>query len=192
MQASLETARRRLRFLWQVGLGYLHLDRVAATLSAGEAQRVRLAGLLGSGLTSLTVLLDEPTRGLHPAEVEALLAALRSLRDEGNTVIVVEHDPLVMRRGRLPDRDGAGRGRGRRAGGGPGRAGGVRPGADADRGLAARGAPASPATGSRRAPSGWLTIRGARANNLRGETIRLPLGVLVGVCGVSGSGKSTL
>ena len=90
--ASLQTALRRLRFLIQVGLGYLHLNRVSATLSAGEAQRIRLAGLLGSGLTSLTVLLDEPTRGLHPREIEALLAALAELRGEGNTVIVVEHD----------------------------------------------------------------------------------------------------
>ncbi len=87
----------RLRFLNQVGLGYLHLNRVAATLSAGETQRVKLAGLLGSGLTSLTVLLDEPTRGLHPSEVDALLDVLLALRDEGNTVIVVEHDLVIMR-----------------------------------------------------------------------------------------------
>jgi len=94
---SLHTARKRLRFLTQVGLGYLHLNRLAGTLSAGEAQRIRLAGLLGSGLTSLTVLLDEPSRGMHPSELEALLGALLQLRDEGNTVIVVEHDPLLIR-----------------------------------------------------------------------------------------------
>jgi excinuclease ABC subunit A len=94
---SLEKLRRRLRFLIQVGLGYLHLDRVAGTLSAGEVQRVRLAALLSSGLTSLTLLLDEPTRGLHPAEVQALLDALVELREEGNTVVVVEHDPLILR-----------------------------------------------------------------------------------------------
>ena len=80
----------------QVGLGYLHLNRLTATLSAGEAQRIRPASLLGSGLTSLTVLLDEPTRGLHPREVRALLEALLEPRDEGNAVVVVEHDPLVM------------------------------------------------------------------------------------------------
>ena len=82
---SLHTIRQRLRFLMAVGLGYLHLDRVAGTLSAGEVQRIRLASLLGSGLTSLTLLLDEPTRGLHPVEVEALLGALTELRDEGDT-----------------------------------------------------------------------------------------------------------
>jgi excinuclease ABC subunit A len=189
--AALETARRRVRFLLQVGLGYLHLERVAATLSAGEAQRARLAGLLGSGLTSLTVLLDEPTRGLHPREVDALLAALRELRDEGNTVIVVEHDPLIIRAAdHLVE-----------MGPGAGVAGGQ---------VVAQGAPAEALTmptltarwlrgerrielpQARRVPTGWMTIRGARANNLRGETIRLPLGVVTGVCGVSGSGKSTL
>ena len=97
LDASRQIAGKRLRFLAQVGLGYLHLNRPASTLSAGEAQRVRLAGMLGSGLTSLTVLLDEPTRGLHPSEVDALVATLHELRDEGNTVIVVEHDPAVMR-----------------------------------------------------------------------------------------------
>ncbi|MBN2005888.1 MAG: ATP-binding cassette domain-containing protein, partial [Anaerolineae bacterium] len=97
VSSSLETIRRRLDFLIQVGLGYLHLDRDAATLSAGEAQRIKLAGLLGSGLTSLTILVDEPTRGMHPVEIDALIAALHNLRDEGNTVIVVEHDPGVMR-----------------------------------------------------------------------------------------------
>ena len=97
LESSLRTARERLRFLLAVGLGYLHLQRPTSTLSAGEAQRVRLAGLLGSGLTALTVLLDEPTRGLHPSEVEALLGALVALRDAGNTVVVVEHDPLIMR-----------------------------------------------------------------------------------------------
>jgi len=231
VKASLDTARRRLRFLAQVGLGYLHLDRVAATLSAGEAQRARLAGLLGSGLTSLTVLLDEPTRGLHPAEVDALLAALQSLRDEGNTVIVVEHDPQIIRAADFLVEIGPG----------AGEAGGaiVAQGAPVDfiasqaltaawlrgdkRTESQRGIPAarsglealaglssqrqqpaeasSPENGEsihnriprpRRSPAGWLTIRGARANNLAGETIRLPLGVLAGVCGVSGSGKSTL
>jgi len=195
VRASLDTARRRLRFLSQVGLGYLHLDRVASTLSAGEAQRARLAGLLGSGLTSLTVLLDEPTRGLHPSEVEALLAALAALRDEGNTVIVVEHDPLIIRSADFLIEMGPG----------AGTAGGevVAQGAPVDfiksqavtaawlRGERKAG-PDIRITRPRREPTRWLTISGARANNLRGETIRLPLGVLAGICGVSGSGKSTL
>ena len=138
-----------------MGLGYLHLDRVAATLSAGEAQRMRLAGLLGSGLTSLTVLLDEPTRGLHPSEVEALLAALPALRDEGNTVIVVEHDPLIIRAADHPDRHGAGRGGGGRAGRGPGNAGRRHPVAGRDRGS---GCAASAAAG----PMMAACVRGAR------------------------------
>jgi excinuclease ABC subunit A len=187
---SLPTIRRRLEFLTQVGLGYLHLDRVAGTLSAGEAQRIRLASILGSGLTSLTLLLDEPTRGLHSSEVDALLGALKVLRDEGNTVVVVEHDPQVMRAADYlidmgPD---AGQNGGR---------------------VVARGTPEKVAqakthTGrwlrgereleprKRRQPQGRLTIQGARANNLKGERVDIPLGVLAGVSGVSGSGKSTL
>ncbi|RPI32957.1 MAG: excinuclease ABC subunit UvrA [Chloroflexota bacterium] len=190
LASALDTVRQRLGFLIQVGLGYLNLERVAGTLSAGEAQRIRLASLLGSGLTALTVLLDEPTRGLHPTEVEALLNALEALRDEGNTVIVVEHDPQVMRcADHLID-----------MGPGAGQNGGQ---------IVAQGTPEEVAqcdshTGrwlrgerrmephQRREPQGWLAIRGARANNLKGERIEIPLGVLAGVCGVSGSGKSTL
>jgi len=191
VEASLETVRKRLHFLLQVGLGYLHLNRDAATLSAGEAQRVKLAGLLGSGLTSLTVLMDEPTRGMHPSEVDALIGALLELRTEGNTVIVVEHDPSVMRAADfLVD-----------MGPGPGVEGGevvasglpdsvLQSDTLTARWLTGRRLPAIP--DRRRAPQGWLTIRGARAHNLSGEDVRLPRGVLVGVCGVSGSGKSTL
>jgi excinuclease ABC subunit A len=185
-----------------VGLGYLHLNRPSGTLSAGEAQRIQLAGLLGSGLTSLTVLLDEPSRGMHPSELEALREALKALRDEGNTVIVVEHDLLLIRAADHVVELGPG----------AGAAGGE---------IVARGSPSEIAasdtpTGNwlqvegarlaesigagqllrpgngRRKPQGWLVIRGARANNLRGDTVEIPLGMLVGVCGVSGSGKSTL
>lgn len=179
----------RLQFLMQVGLGYLNLDRPAGTLSAGEVQRIRLAGLLGSGLTSLTLLLDEPTRGLHPSEVKALIEALIDLRNAGNTVIVVEHEPLVMMSADyLID-----------MGPGAGEAGGI---------VIAQGKPEQVkktatvtaqwllgerriASRSRRKPKEWITVYGARENNLRGETVRIPLGVLTGVCGVSGSGKST-
>ncbi len=94
---SLATAQKRVHFLIRTGLGYLDLRRHTASLSAGEAQRVRLAGLLGSEMTSLTVLLDEPTRGLHPVEVQALVEALQELSRSGNTVILVEHDLEVMR-----------------------------------------------------------------------------------------------
>jgi len=188
---SLNTSRQRLRFLVQVGLGYLHLDRLSASLSAGEAQRVRLASLLGSTLTSLTVLLDEPSRGLHPCELESLLAALLQLRDEGNTVIVVEHDPLLIGAAdKLID-----------MGPGAGSAGGaiVAQGTpqhvascDTTTGQWLRGEKRFSIPSARRAPGEWMTIAGARQNNLRGDTVRIPLATLIGVCGVSGSGKSTL
>jgi excinuclease ABC subunit A len=191
LSGSLEAMRCRMKFLIQVGLGYLHLDRVAGTLSAGEAQRVRLAGLLGSGLTSLTLLLDEPTRGLHPSEVQALLAALVELRQEGNTVIVVEHDPLILRAAdHLID-----------LGPGAGVAGGrVVAQGKPEQVITQEGVTAAWLSGRRhmtpkksfRRPAGWLSIFGARANNLKIERVDLPLGVLAGVCGVSGSGKSTL
>ncbi|MBN1178849.1 MAG: ATP-binding cassette domain-containing protein [Anaerolineae bacterium] len=192
---SLAKCLRRLRFLLRVGVGYMHLDRPASTVSAGEAQRLSLAGLLGSGLTSLTVLLDEPTRGLHPSEVRALVDALLDLRGDqesiaANTVIVVEHDPEVLRAADyLID-----------VGPGAGAAGGE---------IVAQGAPEDVAQqhtttarwlrGERRplclprhTPEGWMRIRGARGNNLKNVDVALPLGALVGLCGVSGSGKSTL
>ncbi len=190
-RTNLDTARRRLRFFCRIGLGYLHLDRVSATLSAGEAQRVKLAGLLGSGLTSLTILLDEPTRGLHPSEVDALIAALHDLRNEGNTVIVVEHDPQVMRSADYLLEMGPGAG----AQGGRVVAQGTPAQITAAHTLTGawlRGERRIALPAERRRPRAWITMRGARANNLRGETVALPLGVLLGVCGVSGSGKSSL
>jgi excinuclease ABC subunit A len=202
VETSLSIALRRLRFLRQVGLGYLHLNRPTGTLSAGEAQRIQLASLLGSGLTSLTILFDEPSRGMHPSELEALRDALQELRDEGNTVIVVEHDLLLVRAAdHVID-----------LGPGAGALGGK---------IVAQGKPdeiikANTATGKwlqddtlkltpkrnslqdwvspnqRRKPQGWMEINGARENNLCGENVQLPLGMFTGVCGVSGSGKSTL
>jgi len=216
LASSLNTIRKRLHFLLQVGLGYLHLNRDSATLSAGEAQRIKLAGLLGSGLTSLTVLIDEPTRGMHPAEIEALIGALHELRNEGNTVIVVEHDPGVIRAADYLIDVGPGAGA---AGGKIVAAGTPEKVLQTDtltarwlRGMQkAKGKkdelritnyesgnrhPTSnfqlPASSVQHPESNWLTIRGARAHNLRGENVRLPLGCLVGICGVSGSGKSTL
>ena len=197
VQASMNTVQERLQFLIQVGLGYLHLGRIAGTLSAGEAQRIRLASLLGSGLTALTLLLDEPTRGLHPGEVDALVAALVKLRDEGNTVIVVEHDLQVMRAADwLVDvGPGAGQHGGQIVAQGP--AEGVAA-ADTLTGIALRTTPKlfdqdqttrKPGVDDQVRP---ITIRGARANNLKDLTLDIPLGRMVGVCGVSGSGKSTL
>jgi excinuclease ABC subunit A len=191
LNSSLATIRKRLYFLIQVGLGYLHLNRDSATLSAGEAQRIKLAGLLGSGLTALTILVDEPSRGMHPSEVDALVGVLQELRSEGNTVIVVEHDPtLIKGADYLVD-----------IGPGAGIAGGkIVAVGEPDRVLQTETTTAQWLRGNRqidrlpvrRRPKGWLTIYGAKANNLRGEDISFPLGVLVGICGVSGSGKSTL
>jgi excinuclease ABC subunit A len=188
---SIYTLRKRLGFLSQVGLGYLHLNRISATLSAGEAQRVKIAGLLGSGLTSLTVLLDEPTRGLHTGEVKALLGALKELRDEGSTVIVVEHDLGIIREAdHIID-----------MGPSAGTAGGrvVAQGTPAEvsvkntvTGAWLRGEGKSWRRRVRRKSWEWLIIKGARENNLKNETIHIPRGVLAGICGVSGSGKSTL
>jgi excinuclease ABC subunit A len=185
---SLATARTRLRFLRRVGLGYVDLDRTCATLSAGEAQRLKLASLLGGELTGMTVLLDEPSRGLHPSEVVALGDELVALRDRGNTVLVVEHDRgLIERADEIVV-----------LGPSAGRNGGK---------IVARGRPARLARAryawalgrvdaggrrDRRTPTGELVIKRPRENNLVGEDIVLPLGVLAGVCGVSGSGKSTL
>jgi excinuclease ABC subunit A len=188
---NLEIVKRRLTFLIQVGLGYVNLNRVSASLSAGEAQRVKLAGILGSGITSLTIILDEPSRGLHPSEVAMLIDALKELRDNGNTVVIVEHDIQLVKEGdHIID---MGPGSGVQGGeiiaqGPPDRI--VKSNTPTGRWLAQK-----KSTINRdhvRTPSEWMVIKGARQYNLKGENIRIPLGVLVGVCGVSGSGKSTL
>ena len=166
IQNSLQAAIKRLHFLGQVGLGYLNLERPAGTLSAGEVQRVRLAGLISSGLTSLTLLMDEPTRGLHPSEVMALLGALYAIRDEGNTVVIVEHDPAVIRAAdHLIDMGpGAGVMGGNVVFQGP-----------PDRLMSGPGLTAAwlkrqrtMGMHPRRRPMKWLSIRGAVENNLKG------------------------
>jgi excinuclease ABC subunit A len=182
---ALGTIRRRLRFLRQVGLGYLHLDRASWTLSAGEAQRVKLASVLGGGLLGMTVLLDEPSRGLHPREVAALTETLAELRDAGNTVIAVEHDPVLIRAADQVVEVGPGAGRR------GGRIVDISSDESVTRPLLGGDAPRYRRR-PLRSPSAWMHVRGARENNLRGEDVAIPLGVLVGVCGVSGSGKSSL
>ncbi len=182
----------RLAFLEEVGLGYITLDRSAATLAGGEAQRIRLATQVGAGLKGVTYVLDEPSIGLHPRDNARLIRALQRLRDMGNTVLVVEHDDETMRESDyLVDvGPGAGREGGRIvAAGYPDEVWRVEESLTAgylrgDRGI--------PVPLERREPKGWLVVRGARQHNLRGIDARFPLGVLACVTGVSGSGKSSL
>ncbi|MGO8795443.1 MAG: excinuclease ABC subunit UvrA [Candidatus Sulfotelmatobacter sp.] len=189
----LEEIRERLRFLNEVGLEYLTLDRLSSTLSGGEAQRIQLATALGSRLVGTLYVLDEPSIGLHSRDTHRLINILRDLRDLGNTILVVEHDPDIMRTAdRILD-----------LGPGAGENGGK---------LVAAGTydeilknPASltgrylsedlriPVPTVRRQPgSQQIRIKGVRANNLKGIDICIPLGMLVAITGVSGSGKSTL
>jgi len=190
VETSLKVIQKRLRFLRQVGVGYLNLNRPIGTLSAGEAQRIQLASLLGSELTALTILMDEPSRGMHPSELVALREALQELRNEGNTVIVVEHDPILLRAADHIIEVGPGAG----AAGGEIVAQGkheeiIRAGTITGKWLRESNISSY---GNRREPQGWMVVCGARENNLRGDEVAFPIGTLTGVCGVSGSGKSTL
>ncbi len=185
--------RERTRRLTDVGVGYLTLEQATPSLSAGEAQRLRLAALLGSGLTGVLYVLDEPTIGLHPADTARLVEALRRLRDLGNTVLVIEHDLEVLRAAdHLVDiGPGAGRHGGRVvAAGTPAQVAASTESVTGNylTGRLAMPVPAAPRPGDGTA----LVVRGARAHNLKDITVRLPLGVLVAVTGPSGSGKSSL
>jgi len=188
----LSEVRRRTDFLLSLGLSYLTLDRAADTLSGGEAQRIRLAAQLGAGLQGVLYVLDEPSIGLHWRDQAQLLAALRRLRDAGNTVVVVEHDEATLRAAdHLIDvGPGAGRHGGHiTASGSPARVAA----ADTPTGRMLRGEIEMPVPAARRrGDGGRLLVRGARGFNLKGIDVSLPLGVLVVVTGVSGSGKSTL
>jgi excinuclease ABC subunit A len=189
----LKELRGRLGFLNDVGLGYLTVDRAAATLAGGEAQRIRLATQIGSQLTGVLYILDEPSIGLHPRDQRRLLDTLARLRDLGNTVVVVEHDrDTMVAADYLVDLGpGAGRHGGRLvAAGTPAE---VEANADSLTGRYLSGAIRIPMPGSRRPGSGQaLEVLGARAHNLKDIDARFPLGCLVCVTGVSGSGKSTL
>ncbi len=183
----------RLEFLVDIGLGYLSLERPAASLSAGEAQRIRLASQIGSGLCGVMYVLDEPTVGLHPRDNARLVATLERLRDLGNSVIVVEHDEAVIRAAdHLVDiGPGAGADGGRLVAAGPLEA--IVGCAESLTGRYLAGAEAIEVPGRRRAPGARrLVLRGARGHNLKEVTLEIPLGLFVCVTGVSGSGKSTL
>ncbi len=183
----------RLRFLRDVGLGYLSLDRLAPSLSGGEAQRIRLASQIGSELTGVVYILDEPSIGLHPRDNGRLLAALRHLRDMGNTVVVVEHDRETIEAADHVVDFGPGAG----VDGGEivatGAAGEIALSSRSLTGKYLSGELAIGVSPERRKPrKERLEIQGARENNLKNVDVRIPLGVLVGVAGVSGAGKSTL
>ena len=183
----------RLRFLENIGLDYVTLDRTARTLSGGEAQRVRLATQIGSGLTGVLYVCDEPTVGLHPADDYRLIGTLSSLRDMGNTVVVVEHDEAMMRAADFIADLGPGAGE---HGGKVVVAGTLQDVMDAPEsvtGAYLSGRKKVSVPEERRIGNGKvMAIRGGRENNLKGIDVEFPLGQLVCVTGVSGSGKSTL
>ena len=183
----------RLGFLEDVGLGYIGLDRAGNTLSGGESQRIRLASQLGGELTGVTYVLDEPSIGLHPRDNARLVATLEQLRDAGNTVVVVEHDrDTIMAADHIFDfGPGAGSQGGRIVfAGSPGS---IAACADSLTGRYLDGQLQIPSPPSRRQPGARsLRVLGARANNLRGLDVDIPLGLLVAITGVSGAGKSSL
>ncbi|HES77130.1 MAG TPA: excinuclease ABC subunit A, partial [bacterium] len=184
----------RLGFLVNVGLNYLSLDRNADTLSGGEAQRIRLASQIGSGLVGVTYILDEPSIGLHQRDNDRLLGTLTRLRDLGNTVIVVEHDEDAIRMADFVVDIGPGAG----VHGGhiiaTGTADEIAAHPDSLTGgyLNGRLAILPPEQRVARDPEKLLTLQGARGNNLQGDTLKIPVGLLTCITGVSGSGKSTL
>jgi excinuclease ABC subunit A len=183
----------RLEFLSTVGLGYLSLDRSAATLSNGESQRVRLATQIGSKLRDVLYVLDEPSIGLHPRDNLRLLGTLKRLRDMGNTVLVVEHDEETIRRSDYVIDLGPGAGK---HGGALVASGTPEAVAACESSLTGQylsGRRHIPVPEARRSPNGKsIAVLGARSNNLKGIDVKFPLGLLVVVTGVSGSGKSTL
>ena len=186
----------RMQFLLDVGLDYLTLARSAATLSGGEAQRIRLASQIGSGLVGVLYVLDEPSIGLHQRDNKRLIGTLKRLRDLGNTVIVVEHDEETIK---IADHvvdvgPGAGEHGGRIVHSGPVNGpDGILKNAESLTGLYLSGAKSIPVPQFRRPGNGHhLAVHGAREHNLKDVTVEFPLGQLVAVTGVSGSGKSTL
>ena len=183
----------RLGFLLSVGLDYLTLSRAAATLAGGEAQRIRLASQIGSGLVGTLYVLDEPSIGLHQRDNHRLIETLVRLRDLGNTVMVVEHDEDTIRASDWIVDIGPGAGEH----GGEvvysGEVAGIEKVAKSITGQYLSGKKFVPVPAERRAPKKeWLTVRGAREHNLQNLTVKIPLGLFVAVTGVSGSGKSTL
>lgn len=189
VQRVVDDILQRLGFLQNVGLGYLAMNRSSGTLSGGEAQRIRLASQLGSGLSGVLYVLDEPSIGLHPRDTGRLIQTLLHLRDLGNTVVVVEHDEAVIRAADwlIELGPGAGREGGELLGAGPLHA---IPHLPTVRWL--QQAREWPVGQSVPAKGPWLTFQQVTERNLRGINVRIPLGKIVGLTGPSGSGKSTL
>ena len=182
----------RLRFLLDVGLNYLALYRPTGTLSGGEAQRIRLATQIGSGLVGVAYILDEPSIGLHQRDNDKLIATLKHLRDLGNTLIVVEHDEdTMLAADHIVD---IGPGAGEHGGEviAQGTAQEIMDNPDSITGAYLSGRIKIPVPKDRKQPTGWITVKGARVNNLKNIDVPFPLGVMTCVTGVSGSGKSSL
>ena len=188
----LKEIRARVTFLIDVGLDYLSLTRATGTLSGGEAQRIRLATQIGSGLVGVAYILDEPSIGLHQRDNDKLLATLKHLRDLGNSVLVVEHDEDTMMEADYIVDIGPGAG----SHGGEvvatGSAKEIMANPNSVTGKYLSGEIKIPVPDSRRTPTGWLRVKGAAQNNLKNINVKIPTGVMTCVTGVSGSGKSSL
>ncbi len=188
----LKEIKARINFLINVGLDYLSLTRATGTLSGGEAQRIRLATQIGSGLVGVAYILDEPSIGLHQRDNDKLLRTLLNLRDLGNSVLVVEHDEDTMRAADCIVDIGPGAGEHGGEVVAMGTAQEIMDCPESITGAYLSGRIKIPVPEVRRTPSGWLTVKGAAENNLKNITVRFPLGVMTCVTGVSGSGKSSL
>ena len=185
----LKEIKARLKFLLDVGLDYLSLSRSAGTLSGGEAQRIRLATQIGSGLMGVLYILDEPSIGLHQRDNDRLIETLKHLRDLGNTVIVVEHDTDTMYAADyiVDIGPGAGVNGGELVGEGT-----VEDLIKSPRSITGKylsGELKIEVPKERRKPTGWIEVRGAKENNLKNINVKIPTGVMTCVTGVSGSGK---
>lgn len=188
-QLILVQLEQRIGFLRDVGLGYLTLDRLTRTLSGGEAQRISLSNALGSNLVDALYVLDEPSIGLHPRDIDRLLGLLERLRNQGNTVVVVEHDPAAMRHADFMVELGPGAGEN---GGQVVYSGPLEGATETLTGQYLTGRKRIGIPSARRRLGPWLKIRGATQHNLEGVDANIPIGALTAVTGVSGSGKSTL
>ena len=188
----LKEIRARIRFLLDVGLDYLTLGRATGSLSGGEAQRIRLATQIGSGLVGVAYILDEPSIGLHQRDNDKLLNTLKHLRDLGNSVLVVEHDEDTMREADYIVDIGPGAGEHGGKVVAEGTAEEIMANPDSITGAYLSGKKKIPVPEVREKPSGWLKITGAEENNLKGIDVEIPLGIMTCVTGASGSGKSSL